>query len=178
MNRYWAIFWMENNWRLWLGVYFDTHPAFCISITVNRDSRPVLNRVPSQNKSSQNFRQLQQLATSLMLRPTLLCTDPGKIYSFSTFFSLQQMHCMGLTSSNESLHCKVSKNTTQSIAIPLLFAQAFSVPFHAHIPNEARKLNGSGPSLSTATGALRWASRQQQFKGSHASITIVVRGTY
>jgi hypothetical protein len=50
--------------------------------------------------------------------------EPGKIIPFSRFFSLQQMHCMGLTSPNESLHCK---NTTQSITIPLLFAQALLV---------------------------------------------------
>jgi hypothetical protein len=123
MNRYWAIFWIATIGD-WLGVYFDTHPAFCISITMNRDLRPVLNRVPSQNKCSQNFWRLQQLATSLMLRPILLCTNQVKIIPFSRFFSLQQMHCMGLTSPNESLHCKISRNTTQSITIPLLFAQA------------------------------------------------------
>ena len=36
----------RNGERLWLGVCFDTHLAFCISTTMNGDSRPILNRVP------------------------------------------------------------------------------------------------------------------------------------
>src|SRR5947209_18202618 len=45
----------RNGERLWLGVCFDTHPAFCISTTMNGDSRPVLNRVPFQIKYSQKI---------------------------------------------------------------------------------------------------------------------------
>ena len=76
----------------WLGVYFDTHPAFCISITMNRDSRPCSYQSSFPEQMLPKISPVAAAHHFLYAKANVY--EPGKIISFSRFFSLRQTHSM------------------------------------------------------------------------------------